>query len=107
MSEKNLYEISYEFPEEEQSVWYDGKTYRGDTWQDAIKAWVYWKARSEYWGAPPVQAQSDGSRYPVISETPSEDGQSGSMLLQITPLLVDHVQAIITIPPRRYVWASR
>ena len=68
MSEQNLYKISCESKDKSgRSRWDEGKG-PGDTWQDAIRDWLW-----------------DVS-YQVVSETPSEDGRSGSMeITQNTP----------------------
>ena len=67
MSGQNRYRIYRNY----KSHGWDGGEWTGDTWQDAIRDWLdeYWISA---WGGP----------YQVMSETPSEDGRSGSMYIQ-------------------------
>ena len=66
----NIYKISYDYTDcdyADEVGWHEVGVGYGNTWQDAIKNWLW------------------DTSYKVISETPSEDGRSGIMEIHQTP----------------------
>ena len=79
MSEQNRYRIAWNYKSsenEEWAGWKNSSPFRknsvwretADTWQDAIQRWIDYA-----WPA---------GEYTVVSETPSEDGKSGTIEIQ-------------------------
>ena len=87
MPGQNRYNISYDVWDEGWDEDYD--VWKGNTWQDAIHNWT------------------DGwmDSYTVLSETPSEDGRSGLLMIQedktwrANTFLVWKVKATVIDPP--------
>ena len=73
MSEQNRYRIERNWKKAtgEWRVWEKSWVEKADTWQDAIQEWIDYD-----WAA---------EEYTVVSETPSEDGKSGIIEIQLVP----------------------